>query len=233
MFKVGTMTNHQKLFKDVSILLVEDNERIRQEIAQLLRIFFRVVWTAKDGKEGLECYEDEKPDFILSDIKMPLVDGISLVRSIRQKDFQTPIVLLSSYCDQSMLLDAANSGIDGYIVKPVVLEQLLETFTKLLPKITPKKELITLAPTLVYNTFSEELFKEGVLIPLGTKEKALLKLFLNHKEKVIGKEQIVFTIWGMEEVTDSALKNLLARVRQKVGFELIVSVKGSGWRLNS
>lgn len=140
---------------------------------------------------------------------------------------------MTSFSDQPTLLEAANSGIDGYIIKPIVLEHLLETLSKLLPKITPKPELIALTNHVIYNTLSEELFKNGMLIPLGSKEKSLLKLFLHQKERTISKEQIISCIWGMEEVTDSALKNLLSRLRLKIGFDLIVSVKGSGWRLNS
>lgn len=226
------MSNYQKLLKKYTILFAEDDATMRQATADLLHVFFREVYIAKDGKEALECYEDEKPDIILSDIKMPIIDGLSLVKVIRQSNFMIPIILLTSYSDQKTLLEAANTGIDGYLLKPIILESMLETFAKLIHKIAPKKELIAFSNGLLYNTMSEELYKNGVIIPLGTKEKKILKLFLAHKEAVVQKEQIIAAIWGIEEITDSALKGQLNRLRSKLGVDTIVSIKGSGWRIN-
>lgn len=225
------MSNHQKLFKKYTILFAEDDDTIRQATTHILQIFFKEVYVAKNGKEALECYEDEKPDIILSDIKMPLMDGISLAQKIRKSDFMIPIVLLSSYSDQQMLFEAANAHIDGYILKPIVLESMLETLEKVIPKIAPKKELITFANGMIYNTLSKELYKDGIIVPLGAKEQKILQIFIANKEAIVEKEEIILAIWGLEEVTDSALKGLLNRLRAKIGNDTIVSVKGSGWRL--
>lgn len=226
------MSHYQKLLKKYTILFAEDDDTMRQATADLLHVFFRKVYIAKDGKEALECYEDEKPDIILSDIKMPIIDGLTLAKTIRQNDFTIPIILLTSYSDQQTLLEAANAGIDGYILKPINLESMLETLSKVIHKIKPKKELLSFANGLLYNTMSEELYKNGVIVPLGTKEKKILKLFLEHKEAVVQKEQIIAAIWGIEEITDSALKGQLNRLRSKLGGDTIISVKGSGWRIN-
>ena len=226
------MSYYQKVLKKYTILFAEDDAVICKKIAEILTIFFHEVFVAKNGKEAFEYYEDEKPDMILSDIKMPVMDGISLAQKIRQDNFTIPIILLSSFSDQDILIKAANSGIDGYILKPIVLDSMLETFIKVIHKIIPKKELISFENGLFYNTMSEELYKNGVVIPLGAKERKLVNLFVAHKEAVVYKEQIISTIWGLEEVTDSGLKGLLNRLRTKIGYEVIVSIKGSGWKLN-
>jgi len=226
------MSNYQKILKKYTILFAEDDATMRKATTDMLHIFFREVYTAKDGKEALEYYEDERPDLILSDIKMPIMDGLSLVQTIRQNDFTIPIILLTSYSDQKTLLEAANAGIDGYILKPIALEIMLETFAKVISKISPKKEVISFDNGMLYNTMSEELYKNGNIIPLGAKEQKILKLFIANKEQVVYKEQIISHIWGIEDVTDSALKNLLNRLRLKLGSDTIVSVKGIGWRLN-
>jgi DNA-binding response OmpR family regulator len=226
------MSNHQKLLKKYSILFAEDDATMREATADILRVFFREVIVARDGKEALERYEDEKPDMILSDIKMPLMDGFSLIASIRQNDFTTPIVLLTSYCDQTTLFEAANASIDGYITKPIVLESMLEALLKVVPKIAPKKELVSFGEGVLYNTLSEELYKNGCVVPLGEKEQKMLKLFLAHKEAVVHKDDIIASLWGVEDVTDSALKGVLNRLRTKLGSNAIVCVKGSGWRLH-
>lgn len=226
------MPNHQKLFKKYTILFAEDDATIRQATADILRVFFRKVYVATNGQEALEVYEDEKPDMILSDIKMPLMDGLSLVQNIRQSNFTIPIILLTSYSDQKTLLEAANTSIDGYILKPIDLESMLEVFVRVVPKITPKKELISFSNGLLYNTLSEELYKYGTIVALGSKEQKILQLFIAHQGAVLHKEQIISAIWGIEEITDSALKGLLNRMRIKLGDNTIVHVKGSGWRLN-
>jgi two-component system response regulator VanR len=82
------------ILKRLSILLVEDNAIMRKEVSDMLRLFFRDVFIAENGESAFCCYEDEKPDIVLSDIKMPLMDGVTLARKIRQNDFETPIVLL-------------------------------------------------------------------------------------------------------------------------------------------
>jgi len=226
------MSKYQKLLKKYTILFAEDDATMRQATADILRVFFREVYVAKDGKEALECYEDEKPDIILSDIKMPFMDGLMLSQNIRQSNFTIPIILLTSYSDQKTLLEAANASIDGYILKPISLEAMLETFARIIPKIAPKKELISFANGLLYNTSSEELYKNGAVISLGVKEQKFLHLFIAHKEAVVHKEEIISAIWGIEEITESALKGLLNRLRAKLGDDAIISVKGSGWRLN-
>jgi len=226
------MLNHQKLLKKYTILFAEDDATMRQATADMLRVFFREVHVVTNGKEALESYEDEKPDMILSDIKMPVMDGLCLAHKIRQSDFATPLILLTSYSDQQILLEAANAGIDGYILKPIVLESMLEAFVKVIPKIAPKKELIPLANGMFYNALSEELYNNKGVVPLGSKEQKMLQLFIANKDAVVRKEEIIATLWGLEEVTDSALKGLLNRLRAKIGDDTIVCVKGSGWRLS-
>jgi len=221
------------ILKRLSILLVEDNAIMRKEVSDMLRLFFRDVFIAENGESAFCCYEDEKPDIVLSDIKMPLMDGVTLARKIRQNDFETPIVLLSSYSDQNTLLSSLNTGVNGYLLKPLNLSDMLSLFTKLSKQIILKDPVVTVCNGLLYNMLSEELYKEGEMIHLGKKEKSLLKLFLKHKDSTLSKEEIISSIWPLEEISDSAFKNLLNRLRSKVGFELIVSVKGSGWRLNN
>lgn len=227
------MQEDLSIFKRLSILFVEDNAIMRKEVGDMLRIFFKDVFIAENGESAFYYYEDEKPSIVLSDIKMPVMDGITLAKKIRQKDFETPIVLLSSYSDQNTLLSSLNTGVTGYLIKPLNLSDMLSLFTKLSKQITLKNPVVTVCSGLFYNMLSEELYKDGEMIHLGKKEKLLLKLFLKYKDSTLNKEEIISSIWPLEEISDSAFKNLLNRLRSKVGFALIVSVKGSGWRLNT
>jgi two-component system, OmpR family, response regulator VanR len=187
---------------------------------------------AKDGNEALEILSITNPDIILSDIKMANMDGLTLTKKIRSTGNTVPIVLLSSYSDQQTLLKAANLGIDGYILKPIELSNLLETFDNIFKRKLSNRKSFTFQDGLIYNLLTEELHQDAKIIPLGKKEKVLLKLFIDNYDIVLSKEEIIANIWEFEDVTDSALKNLLNRLRGKIGYDLIILVKGSGWKLN-
>ncbi len=227
------MEKDLQILKKMTILFVEDDPLVLKQITSLLVIFFDKVFTAENGEEAYKLYEDEQPDIILSDLEMPKVAGFELFYMIRMKNQTIPIIALSAYSDRTMLFKAANAQIDAYIVKPVELEPLLNAFRKVIPKISTKRDIFTFQNGLIYNLMSEELFKDSQLIALGKKEKILLKLFITNKDRVIEKDELIGHIWLHEDVTESALKNLLNRLRSKIGFELIVSVKGSGWKLNT
>lgn len=217
----------------MTILFVEDDPLVLEHVASLLTIFFKKVLTAVTGEEAYNLYEYESPDIILSDLEMPQMDGIELFKIIRMKNQTIPIIVLSAYSDQNILLKAANAQIDGYIVKPIEFKTLLDALQKILPKLSEKQQIYTFENGLTYNSLSEELFKENKPIILGKKEKMLLKLFINNKNRVIEKDELISHIWVHEDISESALKNLLNRLRSKIGFELIISIKGSGWRLNT
>lgn len=227
------MEQDLQILKRMTILFVEDDPLVLEQISSLLNIFFGKVITAENGQIAYTLYEDEEPDIILSDLQMPKIGGFDFFTLIRKHNQSIPIIILSAYSDHTMLFKAANAQIDSYIVKPVELEALLDVFRKVLPKITTKNLFFHFENNLIYNTLTEELFKKGELIPLGKKEKMLLKLFIQYNYRTIDKDEITYNIWPHEDVSESALKNLLNRLRNKVGFDLIVSVKGSGWRLNT
>lgn len=221
-----------QILKKMTILFVEDDPLVLKQIASLLIIFFDKVLIAENGEKAYTIYEDESPDIILSDIEMPKLNGFDFFYMIRMKNQHIPIIALSAYSDRDMLLQAANAQIDAYIIKPIELATLLDTFRKIIPKISMKTHIFHFENNLIYNAHTEELFKKGEIVDLGKKEKMLLKLFIHNNNRVIEKDELIFQIWPHEDVTESALKNLLNRLRNKIGFELIVSVKGSGWRLN-
>lgn len=227
------MDKDLQILKKMTILFAEDDPLVLENVSSLLTIFFKKVLTATTGEEAYDLYEYEHPDIILSDLEMPNINGIELFNMIRMKNQTIPIIALSAYSDRNILLQAANAQIDGYIIKPIELGILLETFHKILPKISSKRQIFTFQNGLIYNALTEELFKDNQPIILGRKEKMLLKLFINNKDRVIEKDELIEYIWIHEDVSESALKNLLNRLRSKIGFELIVLVKGSGWKLNT
>ncbi|MEF3191280.1 MAG: response regulator [Campylobacterales bacterium] len=100
--------------------MVEDEEPIRQSLAKLLRRYFRSVLVSEDGQEGLKhLHEGDSVDLVLSDIRMPKLDGFAMARAIRKEWPELPIIFLSAHNDVANLLDAIEIGVEHFIVKPI------------------------------------------------------------------------------------------------------------------
>lgn len=227
------MINNFLLLKDKSILFAKDDLISRTKIVEILSMLFDKVYAAEDGKEAHEIYEDEAPDIILTDIKMPKIDGLGLIKKIRQNDYKTPILLMTSFAEQELLVDAANLSIDGYLVKPVSLEKLTFSLCKAIQRINQDLGLIPLDDDFFYNFSTKELYNNGDIITLGAKEQELLQLLIQNRHRTVTKEEIEKKLWPIEPVSDSAIKKLVLRIRQKINTDLIVSVRGIGYRLET
>ncbi len=134
-----------------TLLYVEDDVEILENVKYLFSKSFKEIYTAKDGEEGLAAYHEYKPDIILSDINMPKLDGLSLVNKIREDDKDIPIVLISAYSDRDKLLQAIEIGVSSYVVKPFTIDELEETIAKVIEKKKIQNQAITDSLTLLHD----------------------------------------------------------------------------------
>lgn len=107
-----------------SILYAEDNDALRENASKLLKKFFKNVYTAPDGVEGLEIFKKYHPEIVITDIKMPQMSGMELAKHIRHINPETKIVLMSAFDDKEYLYGAIELGVFRYIKKPVSLTDL-------------------------------------------------------------------------------------------------------------
>ncbi len=107
-----------------TILYVEDEEGIRVGLARFFKQYTDKLYTASDGKEGLDMYKKYKPDIIVSDIKMPLMSGLEMAKAIKKIDPKQHIIFTSAHNDSSYMLEAIELNIDGYVLKPVDHDKL-------------------------------------------------------------------------------------------------------------
>jgi len=221
------------LLKNKSVLFVEDDETIRITVCEILEMLFKEVFVAADGIRAYEIYEDEFPDIIISDIVMPKMDGIKLSKKIRLIDYDIPIILLTCCTAGDMLIDVANLSVDGYIIKPIDLNIFVSTLTNAMRRVKKEHGLIQLTKNVFYHSGTQEVYKDGSLVSLGIKEIELIKLLITNKSQTIIKEKISETLWPLESICESAIKNLILRIRKKLGDDIIISVRGIGYRLNN
>ncbi|EDP73515.1 response regulator [Hydrogenivirga sp. 128-5-R1-1] len=177
--------------KNLKVLYVEDSPEVRQSTLLLLKEFFDNIITASNGKEGLELYEKGKPDLIITDINMPEMSGIEMIKELRKKDKDIPIIITSAHSELEFLLESIKLGVDGYILKPVDLNQFINTISKVVEKVVLKEEFDkTLNLLKQYQMAMDELFivsktdEKGTITYVNKKFEDVSKY---SKEELLGK----------------------------------------------
>ena len=117
--------------QNLKILYVEDEEDIRDEMLEILSLDFEEIKIAANGQEGLQIFKEFHPDIIISDIQMPLLDGISMAKEILAIDPKMKIVFTTAFNEESQLKRVKDLGIQDYITKPVNINKLLDTIHKI------------------------------------------------------------------------------------------------------
>jgi DNA-binding response OmpR family regulator len=222
-----------QLLKEKKVLYAEDDTITRIQMTEILEMMFARVYVASDGEEAYTLYEDESPDILITDIKMPKRDGLSLIRRVRQNNYKLPIILMTSFAEQELLLNAANLSIDGYLVKPVELDKLTQAINKAVQRAHKHEGLIMLGENLYYNFATKELYQNRKVVVLGAKEQELLLLLLKDRFKTITKDEIGKALWPFDPICESAIKNIVLRLRKKLGVDIVISVRGIGYRLET
>ncbi len=127
--------------KQATLLYVEDDEVIRTFLGKRLEPRVAKLYLANDGRDGLEKFKQFKPDVVLTDVTMPLMNGIEMAEEIKKIDENIPIIIASAHNDSKFLLDAIALGIDGYLLKPIDKKKLFDTLEKKVKTNFIEKEL--------------------------------------------------------------------------------------------
>jgi DNA-binding NtrC family response regulator len=126
---------------ELKVLYVEDETDLRERIRIVLEMHFATVVTAANGKEGLEAFRRERPDIVVSDIRMPLLDGLEMTLGIRKIAPATPVILCTAFTETSFLLRAIELGVSAYVRKPLDCRELVQTISRTALPILQQKEL--------------------------------------------------------------------------------------------
>jgi DNA-binding response OmpR family regulator len=127
--------------KELTTLYVEDDKDISEEIIDILQLKVKKVFSASNGEEAIEIYKKENIDIIITDIQMPIMDGLTMLQSIREVDEEIPVIITSAFTETSFLKKAIDLHVDKYIVKPIDIEQLLSVLDRASEVIFQKREI--------------------------------------------------------------------------------------------
>ena len=212
------------------ILLVDDEVDILEFVRYNLVREGYEVFTAQNGAEALKVAAECHPHLILLDMMMPVMDGVQTCRAIREnpelKD--TMVVFLSALGEEEQQLTGFGVGADDYLTKPIKMKLLVSRVQAIDAGKSPVKNP---SPGITVDRERYMVIRDGEEISLPRKEFALLDLLYSSPGKLIPREEIYAKIWGTEVVVgDRTIDVHIRKLRQKIGDERIVTVKGVGYK---
>ncbi len=230
------------------VLLVEDDEVIREATRMALERYGFPVDTAGDGLEGLERFRAQPPDLLLLDVMLPLLDGVGLCRRIREES-QLPILMMSARTEPIDVISGLEAGADDYIVKPFETAVLVARIRTVLRRtglggrplaVTPaaapahRAEAHTLREIdgLEVDTGAMEVRVAGRQVPLTPTELRLLLEFTAAPGVVLERQTLLERVWDYAWGADTRVVDVhVQRLRAKIGAERIETIRGFGYKL--
>jgi len=212
---------------DKTILIVENDRESNDNLAYLLKFRFAEVISAYDGVEGWQMYCERCPDVILTDIEMPKMDGLELIRRIRAEHSSIPIIVLSSYSRQRYLLDAIPLKLEEYLLKPITMSKL-ETLLQKLEQNSGSNPVkaIKIDENTHYDFYCKSIFQNGIRLRLTHLEISLIELLVRSKGVIVSYDEIEYALYGSQEVSRNALKIVVSNLRKKIpGLNIQVTPK--------
>ncbi len=222
--------------KSFKILVVEDEERIRQFLQRALAPENYRVDTAADGVTALELAHDEPPDLVLLDLMLPgEMDGIEVCRRIRAIS-DVPIMMLTAKEAITDRVEGLDAGADDYLVKPFSLDELLARVRALLRRAQPTQPQVYRFANLELDTGTRRGKRGDHIFDLTAKEYELLELFMRHPRQVLTRDVIFDRVWNYDFGGESNIIEVYVRyLRQKTEVDdqprLIHTVRGVGYVL--
>ncbi|MBZ9686466.1 response regulator transcription factor [Clostridium estertheticum] len=219
------------------ILLVDDEERMRDMIKEYTSIEGYNIDEAADGVQALELFKQNKYSLVILDVMMPKIDGWSVCREIR-KTSNVPIIMLTARGEEYDKLFGFEQGADDYIIKPFSPKELLARMKAIIRRsasidLEAKKENTVAFQGLVIDFDSRNTYVNGNIVTLTPKEYSLLIFFAKNPNRVYAREQLLDEVWGYDffgddRTVDTHIKMLRESISEYRKF--IVTVWGTGYK---
>lgn len=213
-------------------MYAEDDEKIKESTLRTFQIFFKNVYTAKDGLEALEIYKKTPIDVMILDYVMPYIDGHELAMEIRKTNQSIPIVIYSAFTDKRKLMNAIQVGAIQYLEKPFKFEDLISTMDQIEETIKKEKKLkVQITTDLAYDSINKTIIKKGdTSLSLSKKEILLVEYLLKKRSMLCKYEELSDEIFG-ENIDPNTLRNTVYRIQKKVELPFIITIKELGYMI--
>ena len=219
------------------IMVVDDEAGVRELLADALKLAGFNSITASDGMNALTQLRSHKPDLLVVDINMPLMDGFDLIERIRSNGDNTPALMLSARGDKADITRGLTLGADDYVTKPFGLEELILRIRAILRRSRASVEAshhFSCGPIQMNDAEHEVRFNKEH-IELSPTEYRLLQVLLENKGRVLSKAFLLEDVWGITfESETTVVDTYISYLRKKLhkdGFEGIRTIRGVGFQI--
>jgi len=220
------------------ILVVEDQEPLANRIKDVLKKERYQVELAFDGELGLEQALTEEYDLIVLDILLPGMNGIEVLKEIRETGLKMPVLMLTAKDKTEDKVTGLDAGADDYLTKPFAVPELLARVRSLLRRKSDVKTSLLAIGDLTVDTNSREVARNGSPVDLTPKEYSILQFLIYNKNRVVSRLSIAEHVWGdnfdlfsMTNFVDVHVKNLRKKLNDSGEDRLIQTVRGVGYTI--
>ena len=219
-------------FKNIKILYVEDEDLIRENAISYLERLFDDVFEAKDGFEALEVIKKENPHIIITDIKMPRMTGIELVKKIRENNSEVQIIMLTAFTDPEYLIPAVELGLVKYLIKPIMHNKIFPVLQQCVKHIKNKtSNIISISSLCSFDIYSKTLLNKNQIIKLSKNELMLLDLLCVNANRILTYKEIENNIWYDAFMSEDAIRSLIRNLRKKLPKNCLENIAKVGYKL--
>lgn len=218
--------------------MIEDEETLARRIENVFKREKYQVAVALDGSEGLDEALTETYDLVVIDILLPGMNGLDVLREIRQAGLKVPVLLLTAKDRVQDKVTGLDAGADDYLTKPFATPELLARVRSLLRRESDATTSVLKVGDLEVSTSSREVRRNGEIISLTPKEFSVLEFLLYNKNRVVSRLSIAEHVWGdnfdmftMTNFVDVHIKNLRKKLRDEEEKKLLQTIRGVGYTI--
>lgn len=220
---------------DTTILVADDELRMRKLVKDFLKQKNYNIVEAEDGEKALKLFQENKNriGLILLDVMMPKLDGWSVLRQIRQMDKTVPIIMLTARSEEQDELFGFELGVDEYITKPFSPKVLVARVEAILKRANPDKKELKSHDGIVLDNDARTVTVDGKNVELSFREYELLKYLLDNENIALSRDKILNTVWNYDYYGDSrTIDSHIKKIRHKLGKKgkYIQTIRGIGYK---
>ncbi|KAE8177305.1 response regulator transcription factor [Photobacterium carnosum] len=218
----------------MKILVVEDDVTLGEQVVAGLEQNGWVAEHSIDGIDALYRATSEPWDAIVLDLGLPKLDGITVLKGIREENVNCPVVILSARNELTQRVDGLNAGADDYLTKPFQMVELVARVRAQLRRATGNVSPVIQAGDLSLDTRTSKVTWQDNVVDLTALEFKVLSYLMHNTDKVISRTELVEHIYKQDFDRDSnTIEVFIGRIRRKIGNDVIKTVRGLGYRINA
>jgi DNA-binding response OmpR family regulator len=216
------------------ILIVEDETRLASFLEKGLRANGYSTKVAPDGESARRLADDTDFDLVVLDLGLPDIDGLTVLRELRDRGIRLPVIILTARDELSDKVEGLDAGGDDYVTKPFGLEELLARIRVRLRSDSDREPTVLEVGRVALDLRTRRATVEGRTVELTAREFTMLETLMRHSDQVLSREQLLSHVWGYDyEPGSNIVEVYVGYLRRKLGEGVIETARGMGYRLKS